>query len=179
MLRLMTSWFGSILLIASFVGSSPAQQRQPDPCLYSKGEQAIAACTRDIASGRFKGVALGGRFNNRGLAYAERGDYDRAIADYNEAIRLHPRIAIAFSNRGNIYARSDYDHAISDYNEAIRLNPRNAIFFSNRGEAYNNKGEYDHAVADFNEAIRRDPKLKDAIEGLSKAKTALANQQSP
>ena len=30
-------------------------------------------------------------YNNRGLAYRAKGDYDHAIADYNEAIRLDPR----------------------------------------------------------------------------------------
>jgi lipoprotein NlpI len=64
-------------------------------------------------------------FNNRGLAYAAKPDYDRAITDYNEAIRLNPKFALAFHNRGFAYAaKQDYDRAIADYNEAIRLNPK-------------------------------------------------------
>jgi tetratricopeptide (TPR) repeat protein len=35
-------------------------------------------------------------FNNRGNAYSEKKDYDRAAADYNEAIRLDPKSVLAF-----------------------------------------------------------------------------------
>ena len=40
---------------------------------------------------------------NRGHAYINKGDYDRAIADYTEAIRLDPKYAIAYGNRGKAY----------------------------------------------------------------------------
>ena len=39
-------------------------------------------------------------FHNRGLAYRAKGDLVRAIADYDEAIRLDPKYALAFNNRG-------------------------------------------------------------------------------
>ena len=57
--------------------------------------------------------------------YGDKGDYDRAIADYDEAIRLDPRYAVAYYNRGVAYCdKGDYDRAIADYNEAIRLDPK-------------------------------------------------------
>jgi hypothetical protein len=39
----------------------------------------------------------------RGNAYHEKGDYDRAIADYDQAIQLQPDYPMAYFNRGNIY----------------------------------------------------------------------------
>src|SRR5262244_2068669 len=69
-------------------------------------------------------------------------DYDRAIADYNEAIRLVPADAPAFFGRGNAYAsKGDRDRAIADYSEAIRLDPKYAFAFNNRGIAYAIKGD--------------------------------------
>jgi len=48
-------------------------------------------------------------------------DYDRAIADYDEAIRLDAKIAAAFANLGNAYcAKGDFNDAIMDYDEVKR-----------------------------------------------------------
>ncbi len=59
---------------------------------------------------------------------------DRAIADYNEAIRLNPNLANAFGNRANAYVRKGNNNgAIADYNEAIRLDPKGAVNLCNRG----------------------------------------------
>src|SRR6266567_3870887 len=63
--------------------------------------------------------------SDRGVAYGNKGDYDRALADLNEAIRLDPKSAHAFRNRDIVYAyKGDYERAIADLNEAIRLNPK-------------------------------------------------------
>ena len=43
--------------------------------------------------------------SNRGVAYANRGQYQRAIEEYNEAIRLQPDLAEIYSNRGIAYAK--------------------------------------------------------------------------
>ena len=102
-------------------------------------------------------------FLDRGIVYADKGDRDRAIADYNEALRLNPKQAFAFYNRGLEYAdKGDLDHAIADYNEAIRLNPEYADALHGRGMAYMAKGDLDHGIADFTETIRFDPKNYDA-----------------
>jgi tetratricopeptide (TPR) repeat protein len=44
-------------------------------------------------------------FYNRGTAYRDKREYDRAIQDLNEAIRLDPNLALAYDNRGNAYSR--------------------------------------------------------------------------
>jgi tetratricopeptide (TPR) repeat protein len=93
-----------------------------------------------------------------GKAYFDKSDYDRAIADFNEAIRLDPKYALAFYQRGNAYGRKgDPDRAIADLDEAIRLNPQHADSFVDRGNAYLRKGNQDRAIADYTEAIRLYP----------------------
>jgi tetratricopeptide (TPR) repeat protein len=97
-------------------------------------------------------------FIGRGDAYSNKGDHDRALADYNEAIRLDPKSALALSDRGVAYGnKGDYDRALADLNEAIRLDPKSAHAFRNRGVLYAHKGDNDRAIADFNETIRLDP----------------------
>jgi tetratricopeptide (TPR) repeat protein len=95
-------------------------------------------------------------YYNRGESYRNKGDHDRAIADYTEAIRLDPQFAIAYNNRGVSYngGKKDYDRAIADYTEAIRLNPQYALAYNNRGNAYQAKGNQARADADFAEARR-------------------------
>ena len=103
-------------------------------------------------------------YYGRGCGYGEKGDYDKAIADYTEAIRLDPKFATAYYGRGVAYGeKGDYDKAIADYTEAIRLDPKLAEAYCSRGIAYANKGDYDKAIADYTEAIRLDPKLADGV----------------
>jgi tetratricopeptide (TPR) repeat protein len=97
--------------------------------------------------------------NNRGVAYYGKGDLDKAIADYAEAIRLDPKYALAYYNRGVAYEKKgEWDNAIAEYTEAIRLDPKYARAYNNRGNAYYGKGDWDKAIADYTEAIRLDPK---------------------
>ena len=63
----------------------------------------IAACTRNIESGRFTGKNLAVAFTNRGISYKRKGQWDRAIADFSEAISLKSDDAHVFNNRGNAY----------------------------------------------------------------------------
>ena len=57
-------------------------------------------------------------------AYADKGEVDRAIEDYNIAIDLNPKYAAAYYNRGLVYNnKDDFDAAIEDFSKAIDLNP--------------------------------------------------------
>ncbi|MEK6949431.1 MAG: tetratricopeptide repeat protein [Nanoarchaeota archaeon] len=97
-------------------------------------------------------------YNNRGATRADKGNLDKAIEDYNEAIRLDPNFVEAYNNRGNARARKDnLDEAIDDYNEAVRLNPNYALAYYNRGIALYRKGNRNRAIDDYNEAIWLDP----------------------
>jgi tetratricopeptide (TPR) repeat protein len=102
-------------------------------------------------------------YQMRGLIWYDLQDYDKAIADEDEAIALAPSDALAYHNRGNAYfAKRDYLKAIADYNEATRLDPRDAGTYETRALAWAAQREYDLAIADLNEALRLDP------EGASK-----------
>jgi len=60
----------------------------------------IAACTRQIGSGRRHGHDLAIEHYNRGIAWKAKGDLDRAIADYDRVLRLDPKYGHAHFERG-------------------------------------------------------------------------------
>lgn len=100
---------------------------------------------------------------NRGFTYAKKGDPEKAIQDYNKAIRLNPKEFIFYYNRGSAYHdKGDLEKAIVNYDEAIRLNPKFVGAYLDRGLAYKKKGKLKKAIEDFNEAIMLNPKLTDA-----------------
>src|SRR3981189_1294491 len=73
-------------------------------------------------------------YNMRGSAYYDKGEYDIAIADFNDALRIGPPSGTIFHNRGNAWrSKGDYARAIADYDEAIRLTPNEAYSYQNRG----------------------------------------------
>jgi lipoprotein NlpI len=153
------------LLIASallLVFAAPARAQWNDDaekCAEtSTPDLALARCTRAIQSGELSEPSLVVTLNNRGNAYQNKGDYARAIADYDQAIRLNSESALLFYNRGSAYQhRGDYERAIQDYEQAIRLDPTSARAITSRGRVNHLKGNYEQAIKDYDEAIVLDP----------------------
>ena len=86
----------------------------------------------------------------RGNAYSYIGEYDKAIPDYDQAIKLKPHYATAYYHRGVAYCKKrEYDKAIKDYNEVIKREPDYAEAYSARGEAWLHLKEWERARADL------------------------------
>jgi lipoprotein NlpI len=138
---------------------SRALANDADTCAKVGGDEAIAACTRVIQN---RGTSTTNRvmaYVNRGNAFDDKGDHERAIADYSEAILLNPKNPIAHDDRGDAYqAKGDNDRAIADYSKAITNDPKKPAYYLDRGFPYQAKGDNERAIADYNEAIRLDPK---------------------
>lgn len=150
------------LLLSATVASAEANklESQTELCrdLFVKAELRIAACSWLLQSGKLGPKPLYHTLLNRGYAFEETGQYDRAIQDYDHVIRLKPNDAKAFYNRGNAYeSKKLYDRAILDFDQAIRLKPGDAFTLSARGATYVGKGLYDRAIEDFDQVIRLSP----------------------
>jgi tetratricopeptide (TPR) repeat protein len=93
-----------------------------DTCFSQQGEAAVAACTHAIRSGRFSGHDLAAIYQNRAAELRERGEYDQAIADYSEAIRIDSGLSGAYTGRGLAYeGKTEVDKAKADYRQALTL----------------------------------------------------------
>ena len=86
-------------------------------------------------------------------------DYQGALANFNEAIRLAPTSAEGYNRRARFKGDKldNYQGALADFNEAIRLNPNYVDAYIYRSEYKEKLNDIQGALADLNEAIRRDP----------------------
>ena len=95
-------------------------------------------------------------YKQRAILEFQRGEYDLAIADYDEAIRLNPGDAHTYYRRGLVYdSEKQYEAAIADYDKAINLKREDhAEFYDARGNANFALKQYSSAIRDYSEVLR-------------------------
>ena len=99
----------------------------------------------------------------RGLSAADKGDFDKAIQNYDKAIELKPDFFGAYNNRGVAYGeKHDFDKAIKDFTTAIELKPDFFGAYNNRGVAYGEKHDFDKAIQNYDKAIEIKPDYTEA-----------------
>jgi len=117
-------------------------------------DEAIAACTRLLGRESADSTDTAAYYTNRGGALFTRGDYDLALKDLNEALRLNPRSALASYYRGGAYFhKRDFDRAVADLRQALDLNPNDAMSEYYMGRSLRELGRYDEAVTHLTKAI--------------------------
>jgi tetratricopeptide (TPR) repeat protein len=102
---------------------------------------------------------------NRANEFFNQNDFDRAIADYTESLRLQPDMEAAKNNLSNAYfnrglasfRKGDSNRAIADLTEAAALNPNDVQIYGARGTINNQVGNHDGVINDFTEVIRLEP----------------------
>jgi tetratricopeptide (TPR) repeat protein len=98
-------------------------------------------------------------YGARGFVWYGKKQFDSAISDSAQAIRLNPKGAAFYELRGLcLLAKERWDGAIADFDEAIRLGPTFRTY-THRGSAWAGKRDYRQASADFDEAIRLEPRF--------------------
>ena len=130
-------------------------------CNGADGTEAkISGCTDLIESHVNYPKSLALVYNNRANARASNGDFEQAIKDYDQSIKLDPTDAKALNNRGIAYEKQgEHERAIADFNAAVEVSRDYASAFANRAQVYEKKRDYQRALNDFDEAIRLQPTL--------------------
>lgn len=97
-------------------------------------------------------------YGNRGEAYKDIGRYDKALEDFNNAIRVDPKYAEGYNSRGQLSAmRGNINEALKDFLKVIELNPRFDEAYNNIGIIYTMKKDNEKALVYFKKAIEIDP----------------------
>jgi hypothetical protein len=166
-----------------------ASEPVPDRSVAFAGRPALAAAPISPAGGlnvtEIVPVSAGdaGSYLRRAAAWIGRGDLDRALADYDQAIQLDRGNVAAYRGRGLLWRqRGDADRALADLGHAIRLSFSDPDIYRERGLIWYERGRYDRAIADFNQAIKLAPRFANAYLHRGEAflhkgefKTALAD----
>jgi Flp pilus assembly protein TadD len=88
-------------------------------------------------------------------AYADRGEYARAVELYRRSIQQAPNVALAHSHLAALYMqRGTLDSAIAEYRSGLKLDPNNPEMRSNLGLAYLRAGFPEEAIAELRNAAR-------------------------
>ncbi len=107
-----------------------------------------------------------------GNDYYEKGDYEKAIENYNMAILLNPVFSEAYFNRAlSYYQLKNFEKSVVDYTKSAELDPQNPIIYNNRGDAFYRKQDFLGAIKDYDKAITLNPNYLKAFynRGLSYA----------
>lgn len=108
-------------------------------------------------------------FFSLGFLLSEDGKTEKALAAYDEALRLRCASKVAllnlanvYNNRGNLWNRLQQpEEALANYDEALRLNPNFAEAYRNRGVTKAKLGKHEEAIAELEKAMRLKPELKE------------------
>ncbi len=129
-------------------------------CRSDDAAAQIRACTALIDARRETPASLARVFFNRGRAFADRGEFARAIADFDQAVARDPDFPDAFNSRGIAFAASGQSaKAIEDFDRAIAQDGNHAIAIYNRGLALRALGRLEEAAQSFQKAKEVGPRL--------------------
>ncbi|HET6388710.1 tetratricopeptide repeat protein [Hyphomicrobium sp.] len=128
----------------------------------------IRGCTQVIQK-TLRSDAVSTAYMNRAIAYAQRGQYNKALADFTAAIHADGSNNFAYYNRGNIYLDMRKPRqAIADYTKAVEIASDMSPALLNRALAHEMLGEREESIADFRAAVELEPTLTAAYDGLKR-----------
>lgn len=167
MYKLISTSFLSAMALLLVAGTSQATARGNSDWRDCNGRDVdarISACSRiiDQSGGRSNSTMRAGAFNNRGIAYFSKGEFDRAVRDFEEAIAAKPNNPVLHHNRGMaLFNKGDNEGAIRAYEDAISIHPKYAIAHNDRANVFFRMKEFDKAISGYDDAIRIQP--RDAV----------------
>ncbi len=169
-----------VIAVALALAAPAARADKYDDCeQLADPDLAIRACSWIIRNGkRPETVSIAQAHSNRGYAYAEKGQFDRAIRDFNKAIKGDPKDDNAYNYRGVAYMKKkQYARALADFNKAIGLEPNNFYAYNNRALAYLKSDKMREALRSVNKAIKLNPEQASFYETRGRIHEALEKKE--
>ena len=76
-------------------------------------------------------------FNNIGVSYFRKGDFEKSIEFYDEAIKISPNDPLPLNNKGaSLKNLKKYSEALECFNKAIEVDPNEPVSYYNKANTY-------------------------------------------
>jgi tetratricopeptide (TPR) repeat protein len=146
----------TIALMAIFVATSALadDMQMPDGCRDRAPERRVAPCSAVIDAPDAAPALRAEAFFLRGLAHWELAQPERAIRDYDEAIRLAPHYGAALNNRADAYLKlGKPSQGVPDIERALEIAPQDPIYNVTHGQIGQTLGDREGAMRDHEAAM--------------------------
>jgi Tfp pilus assembly protein PilF len=156
---------GSVTITHAQTPQAPASLANTD-ALNADAPAAAAAKAPNSAPNIQAAQAL----LNTARAHEKNREFDKAIADLDQALALHPKYTAAYLDLAYLHnVKRNFDKAVAALDQAILLDGKSAPAYASRGSAYAGKSDYKAAIADFNKSLTLDPKYAYALRNRGSA----------
>ena len=119
-------------------------------------------------------------YQQRAYAAATNQQFQDAINDYGEALKISPEDARIYEQRAAVEMKlNDMDKALADYSEAIKRKPDEAQYYAHRSYIYEVKGDIKNSMADTDKVLKLDPKNQEAISRKKRLETLQSLRATP
>jgi tetratricopeptide (TPR) repeat protein len=123
-------------------------------CIEGDNGKKISGCTAMLATPELPEGQRSLAFGMRALAYSLLGMFDKAIVDYDEALKLNPDFALALNNRAWAYYKiGRAAEGVEDVNLALKLSPGSPYALDTRAHIKQAIGDVGGAIEDYEMAI--------------------------
>jgi tetratricopeptide (TPR) repeat protein len=147
----MRAWIFALTAILVVLLPCAAGAGAYDDCYGEDIERRITGCT-ELIEGRDPEIATAHAM--RGLAYSIKGQYERAIADFDVAIRLKPDFSATLNNRAWAYFQwGKTREGLPDVEKSIELNPSSPYAYDTRAHMRQALGDAAAALRDYDRAL--------------------------
>lgn len=153
------AWSSTVIVMAFSITSALAQDSllEADEGCFAfslDSSQAISACTEAIEQGDLTDEDLAFAYSNRALGFRDLDQFDRALADFAEAIKLSPADALHLTNRSTVYsALGQAGQALADLDQAVDIDPYDPYALSVRCRVRTEMQDYEGAISDCDAAL--------------------------
>lgn len=169
-------WFIAYIVMVGNLGVAPALAGDKEDCFSKNADVKVLACSAIIDAGTESPIVLARAHQIIGNSYFRKGDYDRALTHFKNALSHNFQSEQLYVGIGSAHRhKGDFDNALEAYDKALELNPKNHWAYMGIGNVYYGKGLYREAIQKYDRSIASKSDYADAYTARGLAHEILGN----